>query len=57
MKQELDAVVRLDVVLTVGEHLEQRVHDSPRGALVHVRQQLSCNSQAHTLLELREQTI
>lgn len=39
--QKLDSVVRLDVVHPVAEHLQQRVQDSPRVRLEHVRQQLT----------------
>ena len=39
--QQLDAVVRLDVVQAVAEHLEQRVQDAPRVARADARQQLT----------------
>lgn len=42
MTQQLDSVVRLDVVHPVAEHLQQRVKDSPRVGLKHIRQQLAC---------------
>lgn len=41
MTQELDSVVRLDVVHPVAEHLQQSVKDSPRMRLKHVGQQLA----------------
>ena len=41
MTEQLDSVVRLDVVHPVAEHLQQRVEDSPRVRLKHVRQQLA----------------
>jgi len=39
--QKLDPVVRLNVVHPVAEHLQERVKDSPRVRLEHVRQQLA----------------
>lgn len=36
--EQLDPVVRLDVVHSVAEHLQQRVKDSPGVRLEHVRQ-------------------
>lgn len=39
--EELDSVVRLDVVHPVAEHLQQSVKDSPCMRLEHVRQQLA----------------
>lgn len=39
--EQLDPVVRLDVVHPVAEHLQQGVKDSPGVRLEHVRQQLA----------------
>lgn len=36
--EQLDSVVRLDVVHSVAEHLQQSVKDSPGVRLEHVRQ-------------------
>ena len=41
VRQQLDAVVGLDVVHAVAEHLQQRVEDAPRVGLKHVGQQLT----------------
>lgn len=40
--EQLDSVMRLDVVHPVAKHLQQRVQDPPRVTLEHVRQQLAC---------------
>jgi len=45
LAQQLDAVVRLNVVEPIAEHLEQRVQNAPRVALKHARQQLTCSRQ------------
>ncbi len=42
--EQLDSVVGLNVVQSVAEHLQQRVQNSPRVALEHTRQQLTCNT-------------
>jgi len=42
LTEQLDAVVRLDVVKPVAEHLQQRVQNAPCVALEHARQQLTC---------------
>jgi len=42
LTEQLDAVVRLDVVKPVAEHLQQSVQNAPRIALEHARQQLTC---------------
>lgn len=39
--EQLDPVVRLDVVHPVAEHLQQGVKDSPGVRLEHVRQELA----------------
>lgn len=39
--EQLDPVVRLDVVHPVAEHLQQGVKDSPGVRLEHIRQQLA----------------
>jgi len=41
LTEQLDAVVRLNVMKPVAEHLQQRVQNSPRMALEHTWQQLT----------------
>jgi hypothetical protein len=44
LRQKLDSVVGLDVVKPEAEYLQQCVQDSPRLALEHVWQNLTCTS-------------
>lgn len=48
--EELDSVVRLDVVHPVAEHLQQSVKDSPCMRLEHVRQQLAWTDRGSHIL-------
>jgi len=41
LAQQLDAVMRLNVMQPVAKHLQQRVQNAPRVALEHARQQLT----------------
>ena len=44
LTEQLNAVVRLDVVQPIAEHLEQGVEDAPGMRLEHTRQQLTCSA-------------